>query len=147
MDSWEEQTRRFLSDAQSELKEVEEQIGVMQKRKTELTEEVNALSIALRSYLKRMGKQETSEVDLKEALERMENHRDRLLAIAERSDGLIRVGPASDVLYNLGFIKSKRRSNAYRIVQNMLSGMAEEGILEKVDRATYRLVPGKRINQ
>lgn len=137
--SWEEQTRRFLSDTLSDLKKVETQISELEEKRGKLSEEAKAWEMALEGYLKRTGRR----MDITPEWHKMliaQTHKERLVTIAKNSDGKVKASEATDILYTKGFIKAQKRSTAYSMVQRYLIELAEEGTLEKVAPGEYRLV-------
>lgn len=138
---YEEQTRRLLAETKSELSIVEAEIAELTQKSLTLQREVDAFETALTGYLRRTGRQAISENNWLRLLGAKEmTHKKRLIAIAERKGGRIRVSEATDILYSKGFIKSKKRMNAYTIVQSLLTQMAEEGKFEKVEPGEFRLI-------
>ncbi|MBM3172743.1 MAG: hypothetical protein FJZ85_03355 [Chloroflexi bacterium] len=137
--SWEEQTRRFLSDTLSELNKVESQINELEVKRMKLAEEVKAWEMALEGYLKRTGRRVDITPEWYKTL-RDQTHKERILTIAKNSGGSVKASEATDILYTKGFIKAKKRSTAYSMVQRFLIELAEEGKLEKVAPAEYRLL-------
>lgn len=136
--SYEEQTQRLLAETVSELKELEAKREEIEQKITVLTKEAQALEGALQAYWRRIGKTEVAEPNWPKILKKG-THKQRLIRIAERNDGRIKASQATDILYRLRFIKSKRRANAYSIVQALLTDLAEENVLEKVAPGEYRL--------
>lgn len=141
--SWEQETRKYLAEVQSELNKVEKELAVIQGNRAELAREAKAYETALQSYLKRTGKQDSIKSDWK-LLSQQKNHQERLKRIAERSNGTIKVGSASNHLYNLRLIKSKTRANAYRIVYGLLSDMVDEGQFKKIGPSMFQLIDSKQ---
>jgi hypothetical protein len=137
--SWEEQTRRLLSDKLSELNKVKAQVEELQEKEARIKAEVQAYELVLGDYLQGAGRQFKIEPDWLKLLEN-QTHRQRLLIIAEHSGGRIRVSEATDLLYTKHFIKAAKRATAYTMVQRFLKEMAEEGRLEKIAPGEYRLI-------
>jgi len=137
--SWEEETRKYLSDAQAELDAVNSQLEELREKATTLTREIDAYQIALDGYLRRTGRQASIAHNLRHILEGQPNHEERLKRIAERNGGVIKIGSAADLLFNLRLIKSQSRQHAYRIVYGLILGMVENGQFVKVAPATFRL--------
>jgi len=135
--SYEEQTRRRLAEAQSELGALDVEIRKLEDGRTELKAEVEAYETILRAYRKRTGKEEVG-LDWDKLLAD-KTHRERLIVIAQRTGGTVKTTYATDLLYTKGFMKSKRRSNAYSIVQHLLADMTAEGKFERVSGGEYRL--------
>jgi len=142
--SYEDQTRRLLAEAQSELNTLDEEIADLQEKKVTLAREVNAYETALQGYLRRIGRQEGTESNWKSILANCDIHRDRIEAIAKHSGGTIRVSQVTDILYSNGFIKAKKRSTAYSMIQGYLAEMTEDGVFKKIALGQYRLVSGQR---
>jgi len=140
--SYEEQTRRLLSEAKSELITVMAQIKELQEKAVILAREVDAYETALQGFLRRSGKRVGADIDWKQLLTSAVTHKDRIKLIAEHSGGIIKASQATDILYTKGFINSKKRANAYQIVQTNLAKLVDDRILEKVEsrKGMYRLI-------
>ena len=138
--TFEEQTRRLLSEAKSEQNAINEQITTLQNEAVLLAREVNAYETALQGYLRRIGKQTDIEIDWDKLLAEKGTHKDRIKLIAEQKGGTIRVTQVTDLLYVNGFIKAKKRATAYTMVQSMLADMVKNGEFEKLSPGEYRLV-------
>jgi len=138
--SWEAETRRELAQVQAELNVAIRQFEEARDKVEWLRHEAQAFELALQSHLRRTGRQETSEKNMRELLFNQRNHEERLKRIAEQNSGLIKVGLAADILYGYQIIKSKSRMNAYRIIYGLLINMVEQGIFEKTGAAEFRLV-------
>ncbi len=137
--SWEDQTRRFLSDTLSELNKVERQMQDIEVKREALRNEAKAWEMALEGYLKRTGRQMDITPEWFKML-RDQTHKKRLVTIAENSGGKVKASEATDILYTKGFIKAQKRSTAYSMVQRFLIEMAEEGRFEKIAPGEYRLI-------
>lgn len=138
--SYDEQTRRLLAEAQSELKAIDGEMNKLRDKRVILAREVEAYETALEGYLRRMGKGITIEPDWVKLLKGQETHKQRLKEIARYKGGTIKVGGATDILYTQGFIHAKKRSTAYAMVQSYLADMAEEGDFKKVAPGEYELI-------
>ena len=137
---YEEQTRRLLAETKSELDTLEQQITGLQERKVILLREAGAFETALEGYLRREGKQSIVKDDWVELLKGM-THKEQLLEIASRNRGKIKVSEATDILYGKRLIQSKKRANAYIIVQSILSQMAENSdSFKKIAPGEYKLI-------
>jgi hypothetical protein len=136
---WEEETRKYLSEIQTELNAAKQQLDSAKARVDKLTHEAEAYETALQTYLRRSGKGDNVKQDIRDLLLQQKNHEDRIKRIAEQNNGVIKVGAAADILYNCRLIKSKSRMNAYRIVYGLLIGMVEEGNFQKVGPGEFRL--------
>jgi len=137
--SWEEQTRRLLSEAQSELRELQTKIDEMQDRAANLVAEIGGYEIALRGYLSRTGRQEVAKIEWNKLLSG-QTHKEKLKTIAKQNAGRIRVSQATDILYTGRFTEAKKRATAYSMVQVYLADMTEDGIFEKVGAGEFRLI-------
>jgi hypothetical protein len=137
--TYEEQTRRLLAEAKSEMTGIGNQMAELQHRWETLKKEAEAYETALQGYLRRIGKQETAAIDWAKLLEG-KTHKEKLTTIAERNGGKVKISQATDILYSNSIIKSKKRANAYIIIQSYLAEMAEEGKFEKVKPGEYKLI-------
>jgi len=138
--TWEEETRRTLSSIQSELHDAEQELEATHEKVNKLTREAEAMELALQIHLERTGKGVSVEKDFRNLLAVQKNHEERLKRIAERNNGILKVGTATNILYNYKLIKSKTRMNAYRIIYGLLIGMVAEGIFQKSAPGEFRLV-------
>lgn len=138
--SWEEETRKTLALIQTELNAAQKEYEAAKAKVDRLTKEAEAMELALQIHLQRTGKRSVIEKDLRALLARQQNHEERIKQIAKQNNGLLKVGPATDVLYNYGLMKSKSRMNAYRIVYGLMLGMVEEGIFQKTGPSEFRLI-------
>jgi hypothetical protein len=134
--SFEEQLRRLLSEAQSELKTLEGEAGILRDQITIVAKEVSAYEVTLQGFLRRSGKQPV--VDWDTLLANAKTHKDRIKVITEHH-GVVRPNQLTDILYPR-FIKSKKRANAYQIVQMNLTNMVDANIMEKSGPGVYRLI-------
>ena len=137
--SWEEQTRRLLSDKLSELNKIKTLGEELQKKEARVQAEAQAYELVLEDYLKGAGRQFKIEPDWLKLLEN-QTHKQQLLTIAEHSGGRIRVSEATDLLYTKHFIKAAKRATAYIMIQRFLKEMREEGKFEKIAPGEYRLI-------
>lgn len=139
-DHYEEQTRRLLAEAQSELKAAEGELDILKDRITLLIREVQAYQIALQSYFRRRGTDVSFEPAWNELLKDAQSHKDRIKAIARQQGGRIKVGEVTDILYTKGFIRAKKRATAYAMVQSNLADLAAAGDFQKVAPGEYVLL-------
>ena len=137
--SWEEETRKYLSAAQAEKDAVDKQVEALLEKATALAREIDAYQIALEGHLRRTGRQPSIAQTLANILADQKNHEERLIRIAEHNGGVIKVGSATDLLFNLRLVKSRSRQHAYRIVYGLLLGMVADGQFVKTAPATFRL--------
>jgi len=138
--TWEEQTRRLLSEAQSELIGLERQISDLQERQAKLAREVEAYEMALQGYLMRSGRQEVTEFNWKKILAHDNSHKARLITIAKHNGGRVNQSTATDILYGNKLIRARKRSTAYAMVQTYLADMVKQGIFQKLGPGEYELV-------
>ena len=134
---YEEETRRLLADAQSELRNAEGELDILNDRITLLLREVKAYEGALQGYLRRKGGGISTEPDWDQLLKDSPSHRDRITEIARHRGGRAKVGDITDILYTKGFIRAKKRATAYAMVQSYLADMAEKGEFQKVAPGEY----------
>jgi hypothetical protein len=143
--SFEEQLRKLISATQDELNEVDTQFKSLESQRLALAEELHSYENSLRSYLRRIGKEEAPPLDWAELLKDCKTHKQRLIKIAEHSGGELKLSVATDILYNGEYIKSKSRANAYVQLYNIMMDMIDKKELEKVGRARYRLTQHSRL--
>jgi hypothetical protein len=137
---WEEETRRYLAQIQTELANVDKQFGEIQERRQSLAVEAEAFRTALAVHLRRTGRQEDVGPNMREMLISQPNHKERIRRIAEQNNGRLRVGEAADILYTYQIIKSNSRMAAYRIVYGLVRVMVGDGIFEKTRPGEFRLL-------
>ena len=137
--SVEEGLRNVLSETISELDRLKKEKEELDGRIMVLQEEMHAYEVALQGYMKRTGRQIKVDIDWAK-LREAKSHKVRLIKLAEYDGGKITVKDSSALLYTKGFIKSKRRTNAYQIVRMLLDDMTDAKIFEKVGPGEYRLV-------
>jgi len=142
--SWEEQTRRLLSEAQSEQAGLETQISELAGRQAQLAREIDAYETALKGYLMRTGQKEVAEYDWKRILAGDKYHKDRLVTIAKHSGGKLIQRKATDILFGNKLIKAKKRATAYVMVQGYLTDMVEEGTFKKLNPGEYQLLDAQQ---
>jgi len=138
--TWEEETRKTLTLIQTELNDAQKEYEGAKTKVDKLTKEAEAMELALQIHLERTGKKDAIQQDLRVLLASQQNHEERIKKIAKQNNGLLKVGPATDILYNYGLMKSKSRMNAYRIVYGLMLGMVAEGIFQKTGPAEFRLM-------
>lgn len=142
--SWEEQTRRLLSEAQSEQAGLETQISELLDKQAKLAREIDAYETALKGYLMRTGQKKVAEYDWKRILADDKYHKDRLVTIAKHSGGKIIQSKATDILFGNKLMKTKKRATAYAMVQGYLTDMAEQGIFKKLNPGEYQLLDAQQ---
>ena len=137
---WEEETRRYLADIQTELVEVDKRLEVLQAKRDALAREAEAFDTALTAHLRRTGRERVIQPDMRGFLTNQPNHKARIRRIAEHNDGLLKVGEAASALYAYRLIKTKSKMNAYRIVYALALQMVDEEVFEKTGRGEFRLL-------
>lgn len=138
--AWEEETRRYLAQIQTELANVDKQLEEIQARKDALAHEAEAFKTALAVHLRRTGRPESAQLDMREMLINQRNHKERIKRIAEQNNGRLKVGEAADILYTYHVLKSKSRMGAYRIVYSLAVDLVAEGKFEKTGPGEFRLL-------
>ena len=138
--SWEEETRKYLTEIQTELIDINKRLDELQVKRDNLTREAEGFSTALAAHLRRTGRQETMRQDIKELLVNQPNHKERIKRIAEQNNGVLKIGSAADILYNYQLMKTKSRMQAYRIVYGLTVNMVEDGTFQKSAPGEFRLV-------
>ena len=137
--SLEEGLRKLLADALSELGKLERDKERLDEGITSLKAESQAYETALQGYLRRTGRKPIDE-SIWAKMRKDKNHKERLIRLARYNGGIIKVNEASTLLFTKGFIKSKKRANAYQVVQGLLADMTDNGIFEKASPGQYRLI-------
>jgi len=141
--SFEEQLRKLISEAQDELNKADEQLKAVENKKLALSDELQSYEHSLHSYLRRTGKgmeEKSSTKNWDEILRNYNTHKERLTAIAEHNNNTLGFNSAVDILYNGKYIKSKSRANAYVQLYNVVLDMVEKEILKKTRRGMYKLI-------
>jgi hypothetical protein len=137
---YEEQTRKLLSEAQSELRNLDGQIAILQEKRAVVAGLVTAYETVLHGHLKRTGREVDTEVDWKKLLRHVESHKERIKLVAEHYGGRVKVTQVTDILFGNGFINTKKRANAYVIVQSTLADLTKKGIFQKFGAGEYGLI-------
>lgn len=144
-DGYEEQTRRLLAETKSEFDAVQAQIRELTEKADKLLRDSQGLETTLDVYLRRTGKQVTTQTNWRELLHDVTTHKTRLEAIAKHKGGEIKISEAANILYTNGFIQTKKRANAYIIVQSNLADMEKTGIFKKIRAGEYKLIGAQQI--
>ena len=137
--TWEEQTKKLLSEAQEEQKRVEGEIKILEEKQIVLTREVNAYQNALTGYLRRIGKIELIDTYWVQSLTSLPSHKERIKAVAAHFGGTVTTKQLTDVLFP-NFIHSKSRHNAYVIIQTLLYEMVGDEVFKKNKPGEYQLL-------
>ncbi len=138
--SWEEETRKTLTQIQAELNAAIKEYQEAKAKVEKLDKEAEAMELALRIHLQRTGKRSVIKKDLRTLLAGQKNHEERIKRIAEQNNGVLKVSSAADILYSYRLIKSKSRINAYRIVYGLMLYMVEDGLFQKSGPGEFRLI-------
>jgi hypothetical protein len=136
---FEQQIHRFINEAKSELSTLQSEAIELRSKIVALEQEINAYDKVLQSYQKRTGKQDY-DTDWNNLMSGSKNHKDRIIITIKQMGGITKPKNIVDILYNKGFIKSKKRANAYQIVQRGLVELVEKGTIEKLESGDYRLL-------
>jgi hypothetical protein len=139
----EETIRRMLAETQSELVSKGKQIADLQAEWDALKKEYDAYSISLQGLLKRTGRQQIVKEDWIEPLKRL-THKAKLVELAKRNNGQIKLNKIADILYTNKLTGSKSRQNTYTMIQSLIGDMVEEKVFEWVGPGTYRLIQGQQ---
>ena len=131
--SYEEQTRRRLSEAKTKAHELEEQLKLLDKQSLRLTREISAYEIILEGY------KDTTQIDWFNLLQSL-THKDKLLVIAKESDGRIGLSQATDILYSNKLTTAKKRATVYQMVRNIIGKFEDDNIFKWVRSGEYQLV-------
>jgi predicted nuclease with TOPRIM domain len=140
---FEEQLRKFISEAQDELNRTNEELTSLENKKSILTDDIQSYEHTLRNYLKRIGKEEEeakSSASWDDILKGLTTHKQRLAAIAEHNNNILRFNMAVNILYNGNYVKSKSRSNAYVQLYNVVNDMVDKGQLKRTRKGMYKLI-------
>lgn len=138
--AWEEETRRYLAQIQTELANVDKQLEEIRGRRDALAHEADAFKTALAVHFRRTGRKESTQLDIREMLVTQRNHKERIKRIAEQNNGRLKVGEAADILYTYKIIRSNSRMAAYRIVYGLVRDMVGDGIFKKTRPGEFRLL-------
>jgi hypothetical protein len=133
-----EQLFELIDETKLELEEKEKQKEAINKEIESLRLELQGYATALQGYQKRTG-QEQAETDWKKLITGTDPHKKQILGIMEKLGGIVKPNQLTDILYNNGFIKSKKRSNAYLIVYRNLTELVDAGILERSGNGEYKI--------
>ena len=138
--AWEEETRKYLADIQTELVDTDKRLEELQAKRDALAHEAEAFSTALAAHLRRTGRVQIGRPDMRDLLTNQSNHKERIKRIAEHSNGVLNVGEAANLLYNHRIIKSRSKINAYRIIYALALELVDEGLLERTAPGEFRLL-------
>ncbi len=138
--AWEEETRKYLAEIQTELADVDKRLEEIQAKRDALAHEAEAFSTALAVHFRRTGRRETVRPDMRELLINQQNHKERIKRIAEQNNGVLKIGEAANTLYTYRIMKTKSRMQAYRIVYALTVAMVEAGIFKKSAPGEFRLL-------
>ena len=72
-------------------------------------------------------------------------HKDQIVIALRQLGGIARPNQLTDILYTQGFIKSKKRANAYLIVQDNLAQLIDKKIVEKTETKEYKLIGAQAV--
>ena len=135
---FEEETRRLLAEATSELAVVNSEMDELTKKRALLVNEIESYRAALDGFLKRTGRPPASYVDWGELLEN-KTHKDRLVAIAEQRGGKLRISEAIGILHSPKFTTARKRETVRSMIQNYMDRLEEDGVMVKTGSGEYSL--------
>jgi hypothetical protein len=138
--TWEEETRKYLAEIQTELVDINKQLEQLQAKRDALAREAEAFNTALAVHLRKTGRHETAHPSMRELLLNQQNHKERIKRIAEQNNGVLKIGDAADILYTLRIMNTKSRMGAYRIIYALTAEMVGEGIFKKSEPGIFRLL-------
>jgi hypothetical protein len=138
--SFEEQLLRLISATKAELEAKEKDYHKLIKEIQELTLEKEGYEKALSGYQRRFGIPGQAEINWNELLKDADTHKEKIIVITKYLGGSTRPNQLTDILYNQGFIKSKKRANAYLIISRILIDLVDKRLMEKTDTGEYRLL-------
>jgi hypothetical protein len=138
--TWEEETRKYLAEIQTELVDINKQLEQLQAKRDALAHEAEAFETALAVHLRRTGRQETMRPGIRQLLLSQQNHKERIKRIAEQNNGVLKIGDAADILYTYRIMNTKSRMGAYRIIYALTAEMVGEGIFKKSAPGVFRLL-------
>jgi hypothetical protein len=135
--SYEDETRRLLSEAQSELKTIESKMNGLQQQSLTLLKVINAYQ----TVLSRIGSDDHQEVK-SDWIKLLDNkiNKEKLEIIAQHNNGKIAVGQVVDILFDNHLVKSQKRNNVYVIVNSALNGLIKDGKIKRIKPGEYYLV-------
>lgn len=138
--TWEEETRKYLADIQTELVDIDKRLEDLQAKRDALAHESEAFSTALAAHLRRTGHEQVRQPDIRDLLTNQPNHKERIKRIAEHNNGVLNVGEAANLLYTYRIVKTKSKMNAYRIVYALALEMVGEGLFKRSAPGEFRLL-------
>ena len=144
---FEEQIRKLLGTAKAELAQNETEQKSLQSKAVLLTSEIGALEIVLEGFLRRSGRPVDTDSNWLKQLKAASTHKDRIMMIAKRENGVLKTNQITDMMYSTGCIQSKSRVNAYQIVNRALVELEEDKVIEKVGPGEYRVVGAQQVFQ
>ncbi len=137
--SWEEQTRRLLSDAQTEKIELDAKLKELEEKSAEIDAEIDAFKIALGAYLTRTGKQQNTQTDWVTLLNG-KSLKEKLIAIATQNGGLLKQSQATDIIFSNKLTTAAKRTTVYQMVKNTIELLISDNVFIKLNPGEYRLV-------
>ena len=137
--SLDEQLRCELAKITSELESAKTEIDRLVQRVSQLSESARGYHVVLEHRAEQSSGTGSVSASWVESLRPLK-HKDQLIAIAERQKGRLLVSEAATIMYLSKLINTKKRKNAYNIVSGYATGLADEGIFEKVGPGEFRVV-------
>ncbi len=139
-DSFEGQLIRLISEAKSELDKKGEVWQNLREEILTIEEEVKGYESTLRGFQKRTGRVDQVDIDWNILLTQARNHKEEIILVLKQLGGISKPNRITDILYSKGFIKSKKRANAYQIVYGNLAELVDRAIVLKLDTGEYKLI-------
>jgi len=138
--SFEEQLLKLITDTKSDLMAKEEQKIDIDREVEILKNELQGYEVTLHSYQRRSGIQGHNGIDWTKLMIGAKWHTDQIVIVLKQLGGIARPTQITDILFGKGFIVSKKRANAYQIVQTNLVKLIDKGLVEKTEKGDYKLI-------
>lgn len=131
--SYEEQTRRRLSEAKTKEHELKEQAKELDKKLLRFIREINAYETILEGY------KDTSQIDWVNLLQPL-THKAKLITIAKERGNRVGLSQATDIIFSKQLTEAKKRETVYQMVSNSLDELVDKGVFKWVSSGEYELV-------
>ncbi len=134
--SYEEQTRRRLSEASTASNEIGDELRILQEKQAMFNRQISAYQIILEGY------KDTTQIDWFDLLHLL-THKRKLVAIAKEYGGRAGLSPSTDILFNHKLSTAKKRETLYQMVRNNFDELVDDGIFKWVSSGEYELIEGQ----
>jgi hypothetical protein len=131
--SYEEQTRKRLSEAKAQAQDLWKKIEEMQTQHNVLSRQITAYTTILEGY------GDNREEDWATLLKEL-SHKDKLISIAKHNGGQLGHAEATDIIFSNNLTSAKTRAIVYQMVKNTLDSLIKDGIFVKSEPGKYQLV-------